>query len=60
VLAGSSENTVYFQQVALIGTGLIGGSIGMALRENNLAAHITCYDRDPGAAGVGGGVGGVV
>jgi prephenate dehydrogenase len=50
VLAGSSENTVYFQQVALIGTGLIGGSIGMALRENNLAAHITCYDRDPGAA----------
>ena len=48
--AGLSDRKYYFQQAALIGTGLIGGSIGLALRENKLVAHVTCYDRDPEAA----------
>ncbi|MDY6826144.1 MAG: prephenate dehydrogenase [Bacillota bacterium] len=42
----SSDNKVIFRKVALIGTGLIGGSIGMALREKGLAGEITGFDRD--------------
>lgn len=48
--ADLSDHKYYFQQAALIGTGLIGGSIGLALRENKLVAQVTCYDRDPEAA----------
>jgi prephenate dehydrogenase len=50
VSAGSSDHKYFFQQAALIGTGLIGGSIGLALRENKLVAKVTCYDRDPEAS----------
>ncbi len=46
---GSSEKDQYFDQVALIGAGLIGGSIALALRENNLIGAISCYDLDPDA-----------
>ncbi len=50
MLADLSDRKCFFQQAALIGTGLIGGSIGLALRENKLVAQVTCYDRDPEAA----------
>ncbi len=49
MLAGSSDSSAIFNRVALIGTGLIGGSIGLALKEKGLAGIITCYDRDPAA-----------
>ncbi|MDW7740338.1 MAG: prephenate dehydrogenase [Bacillota bacterium] len=41
-----SDKKSFYKKVALLGTGLIGGSIGMALRENNLVGNITCYDID--------------
>lgn len=44
---GSSENKVIFKNAALIGTGLIGGTIGLALRERGLVEKVTCYDREP-------------
>jgi prephenate dehydrogenase len=54
VLAGSSEQEYFYQKVALIGTGLIGGSIGIALREKRLVKVISGYDSDfaSGAAAV--------
>ncbi len=42
-----SEEGYFYQKAALIGTGLIGGSIGVALRERRLVAHINGYDSDP-------------
>jgi len=47
VSAGSSENSFFFHKVALIGTGLIGGSIGIALRERRLVEEIIGYDPQP-------------
>ncbi|MFO8192236.1 MAG: prephenate dehydrogenase [Bacillota bacterium] len=41
-----SDSKVLFRQAALIGTGLIGGSIGMALREKGLVGKIIGFDRD--------------
>lgn len=41
-----SEHGYYYQKVALIGTGLIGGSIGIALREKRLVKVISGYDRN--------------
>lgn len=35
-----------FNRVALLGTGLMGGSLGMALRERGLAGEVIGYDRD--------------
>ncbi len=40
----------YFTRAALIGTGLIGGSLGMALREKGLVGEIVGCDHDSGAA----------
>ncbi len=37
-------------RVALLGSGLIGGSIGLALRRTETASKITAYDHDPAAA----------
>lgn len=48
--ANSSENNFFFRKAALIGTGLIGGSIGIALREKQLVEKIIGYDHDPGAS----------
>ncbi len=42
-----SKQSFYFHKAALIGTGLIGGSLGIALRENNLIENIIGYDIDP-------------
>ena len=36
-----------FQRVAIIGLGLLGGSLGLALRERLLDVATTGYDRDP-------------
>ena len=36
-----------FRQVTIIGTGLIGGSIGLALKKRHLAARIVGSDRPP-------------
>jgi prephenate dehydrogenase len=36
-----------FKQVTIIGTGLIGGSIGLALRKRHLASRIVGCDRTP-------------
>ena len=33
--------------IALIGMGLIGSSLGHALKKNNLAAHVSGYARSP-------------
>ncbi|OPL12594.1 MAG: hypothetical protein AVO34_07090 [Firmicutes bacterium ML8_F2] len=41
-----SDSKVLFRQAALIGTGLIGGSIGLALREKGLVGKIIGFDRD--------------
>ena len=42
--AGSSDHLFHFDKVALIGAGLIGGSIALALREQNLVKEVNCYD----------------
>lgn len=36
-----------FRQVTIIGTGLIGGSLGLALKKRHLARHIVGCDRAP-------------
>ena len=38
-----------FRRVGLIGTGLIGGSLGIRLREWRLVGEVTGYDRNPTA-----------
>ncbi len=38
-----------FQRIAVVGVGLIGGSIARAAREKNAAAEIILYDGDPTA-----------
>jgi prephenate dehydrogenase len=43
-LAGSSDHGVYYKRIALIGAGLIGGSIALALREQKLVGEVKCYD----------------
>ncbi|MDR5682472.1 MAG: prephenate dehydrogenase/arogenate dehydrogenase family protein [Armatimonadota bacterium] len=39
-----------FGHAAVVGTGLIGGALGMALRRGGLARRVTAVDRDPTAA----------
>lgn len=39
-----------FARVAILGSGLIGGSFALALRRAGLARDIVAYDRDPAAA----------
>ncbi len=48
--SSSNQPGLYFTRAALIGTGLIGGSLGMALREKRLVGEIAGYDRDNEAA----------
>lgn len=49
MLESSSNKGAFFKRAALIGTGLIGGSIGLALRERRLVETIVGYDRDTGS-----------
>ncbi|HPT33294.1 MAG TPA: prephenate dehydrogenase [Bacillota bacterium] len=44
----SSRGAVY-RRTALLGTGLIGGSLGIRLRERRLVREIVGYDRDAGS-----------
>jgi len=46
VSEGSCNNGYFFSKAALLGTGLIGGSIGIALRERRLVEKIVGYDSD--------------
>ncbi len=43
----SSDSSFFYRRAALIGTGLIGGSIGIALREKRLVEQVAGYDCDP-------------
>ncbi len=36
-----------FKQVTIVGTGLIGGSLGLALRKRRIAARVIGFDRAP-------------
>ncbi len=40
-----SKNQI-FERVAIIGVGLIGSSVALAIRANELAGHVACYDAD--------------
>jgi len=44
--AGSSDKGFIYNQVALIGTGLIGGSLGIALREKRLVKEVVGFDQE--------------
>lgn len=44
--ADFSNSGFFYNRVALIGTGMIGGSIGIALRERRLVKEVTGFDRD--------------
>ncbi len=48
--ANSSDGVAIFQRAALIGTGMIGGSIGIALREKGLVEYLSGYDRNAEAS----------
>jgi prephenate dehydrogenase len=39
-----------FQRIAILGTGLIGGSFALAVRKHYPEAHIVGYDREPALA----------
>lgn len=40
-----SDNQI-FERVAIIGIGLIGSSVALAVRANGLAGHVACHDAD--------------
>ncbi len=42
-----------FQQVAIIGLGLIGGSVALGLKTRGIAAHVTAFDSRPEALQMG-------
>ena len=44
-----SSSKPHYRRAALIGTGLIGGSLGIRLRERRLVGELVGYDRDPAA-----------
>jgi len=46
VSVNSSDGAAVFHRAALIGTGMIGGSIGIALREKGLVKHLCGFDRN--------------
>ncbi len=45
-----------FERVAIIGTGLIGGSVGAALKRAGLARHIVGYSRSDGSRALAAGL----
>lgn len=48
--------SVAFERVAIVGTGLIGGSFAAALKRAGLARHIAGYSRTDGARALAGGL----
>ena len=42
----SQEDSISFSRVTIVGPGLLGGSIGMALREKGITGEIWAYLRD--------------
>ncbi len=47
-----SERVVKMERVTIIGTGLIGGSVGLALRSAGFTGRITGWDQSPGELAV--------
>lgn len=45
--ANSSKEGPFFNKAAIIGTGLIGGTIGLAICEKRLVKEVVGYDRNP-------------
>ena len=45
-LKGTLNSSPHFGTVAIIGAGLLGGSLGLAIRSRNLALRVVCIDRD--------------
>ena len=45
----TSEQTVIYEKITIIGVGLIGASTALAARRGKLAGHITACDADPDA-----------
>lgn len=45
------EDSLPFRRIAVIGTGLIGGSFALAVRKNFPAIHVIGWDSDPAALG---------
>jgi len=41
----AGDNTPLFQRVALLGIGLIGSSLALVIRRDNLAGHVAVYTR---------------
>jgi len=41
------SEAVFFDHVAILGLGLIGGSLARALRSSGLTRHVVAFDRDP-------------
>ncbi|HHX88066.1 MAG TPA: prephenate dehydrogenase/arogenate dehydrogenase family protein, partial [Firmicutes bacterium] len=46
---GERSKRVFFHRVALLGTGLIGGSLGIRFRERRLVSEVAGYDRHSSA-----------
>ena len=42
-----NQKSFHFQNVALIGAGLIGGSLARVIKREHLADHVTAYSRRP-------------
>ena len=42
---------MHFEKITIVGVGLLGGSLGLAVRERSLAARVTGFVRRPGSVG---------
>ena len=45
-MADQPEKTLFFERVAILGLGLIGGSLALALKSNGVAQHVVAFDLD--------------
>ncbi len=46
-MSSSAASTHSVQQITILGTGLIGASIGLALRAQGFSGHVTGWDKSP-------------
>lgn len=49
MLAKQKTNHVVVNSIAIVGVGLIGGSLALAIIENNVCAHLHLYDKSSAA-----------
>ena len=45
-MAEQPEKTLFFERVAILGLGLIGGSLALALKSTGVAQHVVAFDLD--------------